>query len=151
MCSLKDYILANHTIEQIIADFREMFPPYVSNPSDAVITRYIETTFCNVPNGIVNCSCGNSGDDCVYTMFLYALAHNLTYFSALGTASLIPSLPRLVSSKSADGLKISYEKPANPTDPTYLQAFFSLTPYGMMFLQMISACGLLNSPGGFVV
>lgn len=149
MSSLKQYILSNHTIEEIIADFREMFPPFAIDPSDDVLTQYINISFCNIPNGFVNCDCGDS--DCAYTAFLYGLAHNLVYFKVLGDTSQIPALQKNAKSKSADGLSITYENLVSDGTPANIANYFGTSAYGIMLLGLLDSCGLTMSPGGFAV
>lgn len=132
---------------EIRADFRAQFPVFdVPVITDAILDQYINLAFCNVPGGFIQC-----GFECAYEAFLYGIAHNLTYFDALNSTSLIPGIKDKVKSKSADGLSISYENNQSDSTPTNLANFFSATPYGMLLLTMLDTCGLTSSPGGFIV
>jgi hypothetical protein len=142
---LKSFILANKTIEQIRDDFRLKFPVFASL-ADATLDMYIELSFCDVPAGFINC-----GFDCAYQAFLYGIAHNLTYFNALGGNASIPQNSRIVSSKSADGLTISYEAINTPANtPANIYNYFSTTPFGRLLLSLLDTCGLTSSCGGFI-
>lgn len=144
--SLKSYILANKTIEQIIIDFKLKFPVFASL-TDETLEMYIDLAFCDVPGGFVNCDF-----DCAYLAFQYGLAHNLVYFNALGGGSSVPITSRLVKSRSADGLSTSYEETkASDGTPANLYNYFSTTPYGRLLLSLLDTCGLTSSPGGFIV
>lgn len=143
--SLKDYILAEKTIPEIIVDFKDCFPAF-AGLSDEVLERYIEISFCTVPAGIINC-----GFDCAYKTFLYGIAHNLAYFNVLGGEAVVPGMKKNATSKSADGLSIAYENVRDSGTPANIYNYFSTTPYGMTLLMMLDNCGLTSSPGGFIV
>ena len=141
---LESLILANKTIEQIRDDFRAKFPVF-DLVDDSVLDMYIELSFCDVPAGFANC-----GFDCAYQAFLYGIAHNLAYFNVLTGGA--PINTRLVKSKSADGLSISYEEiKASANTSANLYNYFSTTPYGRLLLSLMDTCGLTSSPGGFIV
>lgn len=139
-CSLQEFILQDHTMEQIRTDFIAQFPEFtgLTNP---VLDRFINQSFCNVPNGFVTCCC-------CYTAFLFGVAHNTSYFN---NGSGAPRLQKNAKSKKADGLSISYNDVVSPGTPANMINFFSVTPYGMTLLEMLDSCGLTMSPGGFVV
>jgi len=143
LTSLESYILAEKSIVEIIADFKESFPAF-SALSDSILTRYINQAFCVIPNGFVNC-----GFDCAYDGFSYGLAHNLVYNDVLNGG--IPSLKKDVASKSVGGLSISYNNLRSEGTPTNIANYFSTSSYGQTMLAMLDACGLTSSCGGFVV
>ena len=124
----------------IRADFIAQFPEF-TGLTDSVLDRFINQSFCNVPNGFVTCCC-------CYTAFLFGVAHNVSYFN---NGSGAPKLQKNAKSKSADGLSISYDNIRSDGTPANMQNFFSTTPYGMTLLEMLDSCGLTMSPGGFVV
>lgn len=123
-----------------------MFPPFGTVPADDILTRYINISFCNIPNGFVQC-----GECCAYDAFLYGLAHNLVYFKVLGDASQIPALQKNAKTKTADGLSITYENLVSEGTPANIANFFNTSAYGVMLLEMLDSCGLTMSPGGFLV
>jgi hypothetical protein len=143
--SLESFILAQKTLADIRNDLKTQFPPFASLTDD-VLDRYIDLSFCNVPSGFVNC-----GFDCAYKAFLYGLAHNLAYNNVLGGESSIPSIKKNASSKSADGISISYDNNISKGVAPNIYNYFSTTSYGIILLSLFDSCGLSNSCGGFVV
>lgn len=139
-CSLQEFILQDHTMEQIRTDFIAQFPEF-TGLTDPVLDRFINQSFCNVPNGFVTCCC-------CYTAFLFGVAHNTSYFN---NGSGAPKLQKNAKSKKADGLSISYDDVVSEGTPANMINYFSVTPYGMALLEMLDSCGLTMSPGGFVV
>lgn len=143
--SLKNFILATKSIDDIIIDFQTQFPQFATY-SDDLLKIYINITFFILPIWIINV-----GFDTTYLMYLYALAHILISQDVNSDGTTSSDDDRLSQSNNADGVSITYKNLSQSTEISEWEYFYGNTNYGKMVLLFLKANGLGTSKGVFVV
>lgn len=143
--AIKDYILVQKDVSDIIVDFVAQFPQFVSY-SDDILEVYIDITFFVIPAWIINV-----GFDTTYKMYLYALAHVLVSQDVQADGTTSSDDDRLSNSMSVDGVSIGYKQLGQSTEISEWEYFFGNTNYGKMVLLFLKNNGLGASKGVYVV
>lgn len=143
--ALKNYILSEKTIAEIIVDFKALFPQFVAYP-DNVLEIYIDLNFYLVPAGLIEI-----GFNHTYKTYLYALAHLLTMLDVQPDNNTSDADDRLADKMTAGDLSISYRELSEKGGLADWEYFFGSTGYGKTVLLFLKTAGFGASWGCYVV
>lgn len=118
--------------------------------TDDILSGVLEVAMQILPGGIID----YQNVDSMKNVLNYTVAHVLTFFDYKDDYAEVKSLVRNASSRSADGLSISYQevskmKSADTEMMSSLNDFFNTTPYGRMVCLYLEQ--MVGPVGAFVV